>query len=224
MAHTPHPGVLVIFTDFAAEEESSIDEWYTREHLRSRVVVPGFRRGRRYAGSTASPRYLAVYDTESSAVLASQASLDVGSNPDAKERDNVPKFRNTIRTICDVTLSLGEGSGGAMALMSLMPPAGEKARLRTRLKETLFPAMLRQRGLIGAQLWETNWNMLKQGSRGFVPDSRQVPDCIIVFEAARETQLRAIQNMLLNDPAFATYDTAVQGRLSVYSLLMSLRQ
>jgi hypothetical protein len=48
MATSSYPGVLEIFTDFASEEEHKVDEWYTREHLRSRVRVNGFRRGRRY--------------------------------------------------------------------------------------------------------------------------------------------------------------------------------
>ena len=43
------PGVLALWMDCAAGGEAEFERWYQTEHLRERVGLPGFWRGRRYA-------------------------------------------------------------------------------------------------------------------------------------------------------------------------------
>ena len=69
MISTP-PGLLMVWTDIAEALESGFNEWYNREHMPERILgVPGFVRGRRYIACDGGPRYLAVYEASSNAVL-----------------------------------------------------------------------------------------------------------------------------------------------------------
>ena len=48
-------GILIVWTDVAAEIETDFNEWYNREHLPDRILrMPGFLRGRRYVADAAS--------------------------------------------------------------------------------------------------------------------------------------------------------------------------
>ena len=78
MAAAPK-GILIIFTDFPLDEDDAVDEWYTREHVKSRVIVDGFQWGKRYEAILGSPRYAAVYGTDDVSVLASQDYLDAAA-------------------------------------------------------------------------------------------------------------------------------------------------
>ncbi|MBI3043094.1 MAG: hypothetical protein HYY78_09745 [Betaproteobacteria bacterium] len=73
------PGVpralLLVWTDVPADMEAEFNDWYDREHMRERVEVPGFIRGRRFAAVSGAPRYLALYEAQSAAVMMSDAYL-----------------------------------------------------------------------------------------------------------------------------------------------------
>ena len=52
-------GVLMVWTDVAAETDALFNGWYNRQHLSEWVNVPGFRNGRRYRAVQGAPAYLA---------------------------------------------------------------------------------------------------------------------------------------------------------------------
>ena len=58
-------GVLAIWTDVAPEAEDDFNAWYNHQHLAERSAIPGFRNGRRFRVVSGSPRYLALYETDS---------------------------------------------------------------------------------------------------------------------------------------------------------------
>ena len=57
-------GVLAIWNGIDPEAEADFVAWHVREHIPERVVLPGFRRGRRYVALDGEPAYFNFYETE----------------------------------------------------------------------------------------------------------------------------------------------------------------
>ncbi|PWT70876.1 MAG: hypothetical protein C5B46_09080 [Proteobacteria bacterium] len=68
-------GFLLVLMDPPPAFEEEFNAWYDTEHLPQRMAVPGFETGRRYVCVHGAPRYLAIYDVTSPAVLESEAYL-----------------------------------------------------------------------------------------------------------------------------------------------------
>ena len=215
-------GMLIVFTNFPQADDLVIDEWYTREHLASRVNIDGFLKGRRYESERGNPRYLAVYDTVDSSVLASQAYLDVGARPDLSEKTYVSRFLNTHRTVCDVSISLGQGVGSVIEIIALTPHDGERESARTWLSQSAIPALLQQRGIVAGHLWETNPKMLDLGSRGFVPKNDVIPDWLLAVEATRPAELDVVVDVLGESDLFHRMSAGLEQRYGRYQLLMTM--
>ena len=66
-------GVLLVAIDVDARHEAELNRWYDEEHIAERMAIPGFLRARRFMALEGGPRYLALYDLESSEVLDSAA-------------------------------------------------------------------------------------------------------------------------------------------------------
>ena len=221
MAATPK-GILIIFTDFPLDEDEAVDEWYTREHVKSRVIVDGFQWGKRYEAIEGTPRYVAVYGTDDVSVLASQGYFDVGSNPDQSEREQVPKFYNTRRTICSVTASAGEGEGGVMGFLALSAEPGREEDLRAWITHMAVPQLVMQRGVVAAHLWETNREALSAGSRGFTPTNTGTIDWLIAWEGTRPKDLQAARAELLKESVVRGQGARSELNYSLYRLLLRL--
>jgi len=72
-----HKGYLLVMMQAPPAFEDEFNAWYDTEHIPERVAVPGFETGIRYVCLTGSPRFLAIYDTQSPEVLASPEYLRV---------------------------------------------------------------------------------------------------------------------------------------------------
>ncbi|MCO6416287.1 hypothetical protein JYK14_08910 [Siccirubricoccus sp. KC 17139] len=71
-------GFLLVFMHPPPGFEEEFNAWYDTEHIPERLAVPGFLTGLRYMhASGGTPRYLALYDLESAAVMDSPAYLRV---------------------------------------------------------------------------------------------------------------------------------------------------
>lgn len=68
--HAPQ-GLLYVEVDCPPELEGEFHAWYNTEHIPERLRIPGFVSARRYAALEGSPRWLAVYELTSLAVLDS---------------------------------------------------------------------------------------------------------------------------------------------------------
>ncbi len=64
-------GLLYVEVDCPLELEAELHAWYNTEHIPERLRIPGFVTGQRYAALEGTPRWLAVYELESVAVLES---------------------------------------------------------------------------------------------------------------------------------------------------------
>ena len=81
MANKRGTGLLMVWVDVPADVEEEFNRWYNEEHIAERLSVPGFLSAARYMAVSGGPKYLAMYELESPAVLESQAYKRVRDNP-----------------------------------------------------------------------------------------------------------------------------------------------
>jgi len=70
-------GFLLVLMQPPPAFEDEFNAWYDTEHVPERLAVPGFETALRYVCISGAPRYLAMYDIQTPAVLDSEAYLRV---------------------------------------------------------------------------------------------------------------------------------------------------
>ena len=220
-------GVLMVWTDVAAETDALFNGWYNRQHLSERVNVPGFRNGRRYRAVQGAPAYLAWYEVESAAVFASPAYAERQNNPTGWTTAVMPGFRNVTRVAGQVRARLGQGVGGACASWRLMPAAGADAALTAWLAEEALPALLADNtNVIGALLAAPMGGSGDSGAASNETKMRAQPDnppCWgLLIETADVATASAVQNSL--DPTTLARQGVEVSEPGLYALVMALGQ
>src|SRR5581483_12266004 len=66
---TTATGLLAVWMDPKPENEDDLNRWYSEEHLRERLDVPGFLSARRYVCEEGEHRYIALYRLRDAEVL-----------------------------------------------------------------------------------------------------------------------------------------------------------
>ncbi|CAO3358520.1 hypothetical protein [Azospirillum melinis] len=146
-------GAVIMWSDMA--DPATHDAWHSHEHLPERIGIPGFRRGRRAAATTAgAPSYFVLYELSDPAIAVSAPYLERLDNPTAWTRRTMEVVRSLSRTLCQVTATHGRGVGTHSLTIRLTPADGEDARLRDWLASEALPALAATPGLIGAHLLE----------------------------------------------------------------------
>lgn len=147
--------VMVAMYDLEPGWEDKHDDWHSHEHMEERVSIPGFLRGRRYLSDVegAWPRCFVYYEAETLEALSSDDYFARLDNPTKWSSTTMPHFRDMMRTLCQVTVSAGQGAGGRMAYVSLSPEAARADELRAWLADTL-PALCAEPGILAAHLFE----------------------------------------------------------------------
>jgi hypothetical protein len=148
--------VLAFWHDVTAEGREEFDHWHIREHVPERLAVPGFLRFRRYEAVRGPAAYFYFYETESVATLSSLAYVARLNDPTPWTRKVLPSFRNTKRTACRISATLGHGVGGSVATLEFGPAAERADELRTWLTGTALPGAMERRWLVGAHLCEAD--------------------------------------------------------------------
>ena len=62
-------GLLHVEFDYPLDGLEELHDWYNTEHIPERLSIPGFVTGRRYTAVEGAPRWLALYELDSPAVL-----------------------------------------------------------------------------------------------------------------------------------------------------------
>lgn len=148
--------ILAFWADVDASGEADYVDWHNREHMPERCAVPGFLRGRRYVAVAAAPKYFMMYETETLETLASPAYVERLNHPTPWTRKCLALFRNSNRTACRTTLSIGRGIGGAIATIRLGPSGGGEEALRRWLTSEALLLVLERPGISAAHLCEAD--------------------------------------------------------------------
>ena len=70
---TKGTGIFLVYTDIDPQHEAEFNDWYNTEHLPELLAVPGILAAARYEAVKGGPKYLAVYEIESTDVLQTPA-------------------------------------------------------------------------------------------------------------------------------------------------------
>jgi len=146
-------GALAGWFDYAGD--CDMNEWQAREHILERVGVPGFIRGRRFESDGSHPRYFMLYETENVGVFTSAAYLERLNNPSEWSRRCAAGLANMTRSLCSVTLSVGEVDGGHVATAEILPGSGGED-VRRLLEQSLLAELVAQPGIYACHLLEAD--------------------------------------------------------------------
>ena len=151
-------GVLAVWNDIDDEHEAEYNDWYTNQHLPERVGIEGFLRGRRFRRVSDDPgqRYFTLYETESTATLTSEPYLERLNDPTDWTTQVTPLFRNSVRTACSVTASLGRGTGGYGTTIEFGAAVGRESELRNWINDEVLPTLVLESDIVSAHLFESD--------------------------------------------------------------------
>lgn len=155
----PGKGMLITWMNVDPAEEQDFNLWYDREHLAERVAIDGFLEARRWRAHQAPTKYFCTYSTETFEVLDSPAYRAVLANQTDWSKKHISRFRDPGRVLGRITMSLGQGRGGALGVVRLRPGPADSAALRRELAETLDPGMVP--GIISTHLVESDSDLSK---------------------------------------------------------------
>ncbi len=142
-------GMLATWVDFDPAGEADFNEWYNTEHLLERAMVPGFYNARRYVAVYGSPKYMALYDTESPDVLTSKSYKRILENPTEWSMQVMPQFRNFDRCVAEQVYQYGQGWAQIAISLRISIPENEVDHVITRLVDTVLPAASEASGTVG---------------------------------------------------------------------------
>lgn len=143
-------GMLITLTQVAARDERDFNEWYNREHVDERVNLPGFHRARRYVAVRATPKYLATYECDSVADLATPGYLRLLANQTPWSKSVMARFTHFQRLTLRIQVDQTHGIGGALAMVRFVPDPRRRKALVDWLSEHSLPKLIRRPGMIGA--------------------------------------------------------------------------
>lgn len=189
-------GLLLVWTNIPGELEQDFNEWYNREHMRERILgLPGFTRGRRFVAFEGGPRYLAIYETRSVAVLHSEPYLALKRVFDPRSLRFVPHFRDTLKTAGEIVAHAGFAEGGVVALVPIIRTADRKTDLRDWIGDTLVPDLISKHGIVAGWYAESTEATIASVVADS-PRNDRILDAVLMIEAASNEDLSAAVSSL----------------------------
>ena len=180
-------GVIAIWNDITDEGRENFYEWHDREHIPERVGIPGFLRGRRYIALTGTPEYFTLYEVQNKSVLTGPAYLARLNSPTEWTTRSVQHFRNTSRSLCDVELTIGAGSGGFIGTVRFDCDPGKDTAILEKISTTILPRVTEELAISAAHICradESASNVKTAEQRGRA--ANMVPRWVIMVEGATE--------------------------------------
>jgi hypothetical protein len=149
-------GMLITLTQVSARDERDFNEWYNREHIDERVNLPGFHRARRYVAVRAAPKYLATYECDSVADLATPDYLKLLANQTPWSQAVMARFTHFNRLTLRMQVDQTHGIGGALACVRFVPDPRRRKALVEWLSTTALPTVVQRPGMLGAAAGEND--------------------------------------------------------------------
>lgn len=124
-----HKGFLLVLMQPPPTLEDEFNAWYDTDHLAERLAVPGFETALRYVCVNGAPRYMAMYDMKSPAVLDSPeyVAVSLGNLSPWSKRitSRVRIYRSGGRQVYPGNLITGRAPRALLLRFSALPPAAE---------------------------------------------------------------------------------------------------
>lgn len=216
-------GVLAIWNGIEREAESEFLKWHVHEHIPERVALPGFLRGRRYVALDGDPKFFNFYETCRVSDLMSQAYLAELDRPSEWTKSVVRSFRNTSRTICAVSMTLGHGEGAFVETLRLETARDPSAFRRALADAVLLPAS-REAGIVGVHLLEGQSGQ----NTGETAESRlrggqdEAAAWVILIESVHRDAFETLRRSLLQDNRLSAAGAQLPVKRGLYALQFAL--
>lgn len=149
-------GMLITYTEVKPAHERDFNEWYNREHIDERVNLPGFHRARRYVAVRAAPKYLAIYECDTVADLATPGYLALLANQTPWSQAVMARFTHFQRLTLRIQIDRTHGEGGAITAVRFVPEPAMRRRLLAWLNETALPKAIGRPGMLGVAVAEND--------------------------------------------------------------------
>jgi hypothetical protein len=205
-------GMLMTFTEVAAEHERDFNEWYDREHVDERVNMPGFRRARRYRAADKATRvkYFATYETTSVRDLCAPEYMKLLGDQSPWSKQVMARFTHFDRLTLGCTVDLAHGVSGAAGLARFFPAEADRDRLRAALRDTVLPELVARPSVHGAALLENDLEVAVEGMRA---QGKPVPDAlrqewVVLIDAADPATAGAALDAGFGDDRLAAHGLA----------------
>jgi hypothetical protein len=199
-------GALIFWHDIGDGADADYEAWHSHEHMKERLGVPGFLRGRRgLRAEPEGPQYLILYEVEDVSVLTSAPYLARLNDPSPWTRRVVANFTNTNRTIARITVSAGSGLGTFMLTARFSPVSGREGALRDWLSQIAFPEFVSRPGLTGAHLLESDVSASNTdtGEKKLRDGPDAVADWVILLEGYDDEAVAEAGSFLLTSDGLA---------------------
>jgi len=202
-------GVAAIWHNVDAPVQADYNDWHCHEHMRERVSIPGFLRGRRYVAIEAERQFFHFYETESLATLTSEAYLVRLNDPTPWTRRIGPAIRDNNRTLSTVAASHGVGGGAAILTFRLGAAEGRDRRLSAWLGG-LAPSLVGRSGIVGAHLLagDRQSSQVQTAEKAMRDKADEIADWVFLVEAIEPEFLAALRQDELSDANLAEHGAA----------------
>ncbi|MBT9289990.1 DUF4286 family protein [Prosthecodimorpha staleyi] len=108
----PNKGLLLVMMQASPDFEDEFNAWYDTQHVPERLAVPGITTAHRFEAESGWPKYLALYDLDSVAVLDSSAYARVSGANNSPWTRRVLSRVDARRIVCE---QIGPGSEAVTA-------------------------------------------------------------------------------------------------------------
>lgn len=197
-------GVIAIWNDITDEGRANFYEWHDREHIPERVGIPGFHRGRRYIALSGTPEYFTLYEVHDKAVLTGPDYLARLNSPTEWTTRSVQHFRNTSRSLCDVEVSLGAGSGGFIGTIRFDCDRSQDSAILKTISQSILPEITKEPAISAAHICRADEGAstvktAEQKGRA----ANMVPRWVLMVEGATREAVESAMSKYLGPAALA---------------------
>jgi hypothetical protein len=140
-------GLLLVLVDPVPAIEEELNDWYDTEHLPERRAIPGFETARRFTCLGDGPRYAAIYDLASVAVLESDAYRAVSGDNFSPWTRRVTSRSHPVRMTAQ-QMRPGGGLTGPCARLAIVKFARSTARCIAEIEAGLVASFSSDPGLL----------------------------------------------------------------------------
>jgi len=216
-------GVLAIWNGIAAHSEAEFLNWHVHEHIRDRVILPGFLRARRYVAIDGQPRFFNFYETEAVSDLTSDSYAAALNRPTPWTQKVVQHFTETSRTMCNVALTAGCGEGVVMETIRLSSQL-ERPQFVARMAEDIIRPAAARHTVVGAHLLEG----LAPAQRVETAETRlrggvdEIADWVLLIETVRGETVTELRDGLVGDDRLIACGARPGLRRGAYALQFAL--
>jgi hypothetical protein len=108
---TDRRGLLVVLMEPEDGYEELLNRWYDDEHLAERAEVPGILSARRYVAVEGEPKYLAMYELDTPAVMQGEPYLEQKRRPTPLTQEVEAHVRMIRNVYAEITPRIAGGPG-----------------------------------------------------------------------------------------------------------------